>query len=145
VVRGRQGPSLPPGRCRRAVTPPTRCFQTPVPPAQVRRRAQRKKSYGEVVATSSARVNLGRLPGTLVLFCYPRTGRPGEPSLVEDWDLVPGARGCTMQVCSFRDLYAELRQTGIQHVFGLSTQSPEYQREAVRGVSLEIRPSPIRT
>jgi len=85
----------------------------------------------ELMATNGALVNLGRLSGALVLFCYPRTGRPGEPSLVEDWDLIPGARGCNTQAGGFRDLYADLRQGGIQHVFGLSTQTPEYQREAV--------------
>ncbi|MBV8898616.1 MAG: peroxiredoxin [Verrucomicrobia bacterium] len=90
----------------------------------------------ELVATSGARVNLGGLPGTLVLFCYPRTGRPGEPALVDDWDLIPGARGCTPQVCGFRDLYAELQQAGIRHVFGLSTQTPEYQREAAERLHL---------
>jgi peroxiredoxin len=84
-----------------------------------------------LTATNGAVINLGHLSGAMVLFCYPRTGRPGEPSLVEDWDLIPGARGCTAQVCGFRDLYADLRQAGIQHVFGLSTQTSEYQRETV--------------
>ena len=87
----------------------------------------------ELVATDGTWVNLGRLSGTLVLFCYPRTGRPGELSLVEDWDQIPGARGCTTQVCGFRDLYSELRQAGVQHLFGLSTQTPEYQRIALPG------------
>jgi peroxiredoxin len=85
----------------------------------------------ELMATNGVPVNLGRLSGASVLFCYPRTGRPGEPSLVEDWDSIPGARGCTTQACGFRDLYADLRQAGIQQVFGLSTQTPEYQRETV--------------
>ena len=84
----------------------------------------------ELVATDGTEVNLSRLSGALVLFCFPRTGRPGEPSLVEDWDQIPGARGCTTQVCGFRDFYSELRQAGVQHLFGLSTQTPEYQREA---------------
>ena len=90
----------------------------------------------EFIATDGAPFNLGRLSGALVLFCYPRTGRPGEPSLVEDWDQIPGARGCTLQVCGFRDLYSDLRHAGIQHVFGLSTQTAEYQREAVERLNL---------
>jgi peroxiredoxin len=90
----------------------------------------------ELIATNGARVDLSRLSGTLVLFCYPRTGRPGEPSLVEDWDLIPGARGCTTQACSFRDLYFDLCQAGIRHLFGLSTQTPEYQLEAVERLHL---------
>ncbi|MEJ7819904.1 MAG: peroxiredoxin, partial [Rubrobacteraceae bacterium] len=36
---------------------------------------------------------------------------------------------CTPQSCSFRDHHEELRELGAR-VFGLSTQSTEYQREA---------------
>ena len=50
-------------------------------------------------------------------------------ALVDDWDMIPGARGCTPQTCSFRDLFAELKAAGAAHVFGLSTQSNEYQTE----------------
>jgi len=39
-----------------------------------------------------------------VVFAYPRTGRPGEAPLVPEWDLIPGARGCTPEACAFRDL-----------------------------------------
>jgi peroxiredoxin len=90
----------------------------------------------DFAAASGLWVNLGRLSGALVLFCYPRTGRPGEPSLVADWDLIPGARGCTPQTFEFRDFYAELRTAGIQHVFGLSTQSVAYQCEAIERLHL---------
>ena len=71
----------------------------------------------------------------LVVFCYPRTGRPGEDPLVPDWDAIPGARGCTPEVCSFRDLYAEIRATGAD-VVGVSTQSPADQQEAVERLHL---------
>jgi peroxiredoxin (alkyl hydroperoxide reductase subunit C) len=64
-----------------------------------------------------------------VVFAYPRTGEPGKISLVDDWDMIPGARGCTPQTCSFRDLYTELKAAGAKHVFGLSTQSNVYQAE----------------
>lgn len=70
-----------------------------------------------------------------VLYAYPRTGRPGEPSLVDDWDLIPGARGCTPEACGFRDHHAELRDAGAQ-VLGVSTQTTEYQREAVERLHL---------
>jgi len=69
------------------------------------------------------------LPGRTVLFAYPRTGEPGKLGLVEDWDLIPGARGCTPQTCAFRDLFAELKAAGARQVFGLSTQSNAYQAE----------------
>ena len=38
-------------------------------------------------------------------------------------------RGCTPQTCSFRDLFTELKTAGAKQVFGLSTQSNEYQTE----------------
>ncbi len=71
----------------------------------------------------------------LVVFAYPRTGRPGEDSLVDDWDEIPGARGCTPQACSFRDVHAELRAAGAD-VVGLSTQETGYQQEAVQRLGL---------
>jgi peroxiredoxin len=71
---------------------------------------------------------------TLVLYCYPRTGRPGEnpPS---GWDEIPGARGCTPQACSFRDHHNELRQLGA-HLLGVSAQPVEEQREFADRVNL---------
>jgi peroxiredoxin len=44
--------------------------------------------------------------------------------------MIPGARGCTPQTCSFRDHFAELERHGVDHLFGLSTQDSDYQREA---------------
>src|SRR3954449_12356461 len=82
-----------------------------------------------LVATDDSTVTLSALPGRTVVFGYPRTGEPGKISLVDDWDMIPGARGCTPQTCSFRDLFAELKAAGAKHVFGLSTQSNEYQTE----------------
>ena len=81
-------------------------------------------------ATDGSTVDLASLPGTVVVFAYPRTGRPGEPSLVDDWDMIPGARGCTPHTCGFRDLDADFRALGAR-VFGLSTQDTAYQREMV--------------
>ena len=63
----------------------------------------------------------GAAAGTLVLYIYPRTGRPGEPP-PDGWDATPGARGCTPQSCAFRDHRAELaawRRT----VVGMSAQT----------------------
>ena len=82
-------------------------------------------------ATDGRTVSLARLgPGRAVIYAYPRTGRPGEPSLTDDWDLIPGARGCTPETCGFRDHHAEMRQAGAE-VFGLSTQDSAYQKELV--------------
>ena len=62
-----------------------------------------------------------------VLYVYPRTGRPGRP-ISDDWNTIPGARGCTPQSCSFRDHAEELRSLGA-HVAGLSAQALEEQVE----------------
>jgi len=82
-----------------------------------------------LVATDDTSVNLSALAGRSVVFAYPRTGEPGKIALVDNWDMIPGARGCTPQTCSFRDLFAELKGAGAAHVFGLSTQSNQYQTE----------------
>jgi peroxiredoxin len=82
-------------------------------------------------ATDGASVRLSNLKGRTVLFSYPRTGEPGKIALVDDWDMIPGARGCTPHTCAFRDLFEELKAAGAQHVFGLSTQDTAYQREMV--------------
>lgn len=80
-------------------------------------------------ATDDTVVDMSRLEGRTVVFGYPRTGEPGKVALVEDWDMIPGARGCTPQTCAFRDLFADLKAAGAAHVFGLSTQSNDYQAE----------------
>ena len=82
-----------------------------------------------LMATDDTAVTLAALPGRIVVFAYPRTGEPGKIALVDGWDMIPGARGCTPQTCGFRDLHAELRAAGAGHVFGLSTQSNAYQTE----------------
>jgi len=70
----------------------------------------------------------------LVLYVYPRTGRPGiEPP--EGWDETPGARGCTPQSCGYRDHGDELRGLGAR-VIGLSAQSIDEQREAAERLGL---------
>jgi peroxiredoxin len=63
----------------------------------------------------------------LVLYVYPRTGRPGEPAGPE-WDAIPGARGCTPQSCAFRDHERQLAELGWR-VAGLSAQPLDEQVE----------------
>lgn len=66
-----------------------------------------------------------------ILFIYPRAGSPLEPNTDPKlWDSIPGARGCTPQSCSFRDLHQEFTSLGV-NVYGLSIQSPVVQKEFV--------------
>jgi peroxiredoxin len=82
-------------------------------------------------STNGSRIHLASLSRT-VIFAYPRTGVPGQPPNLgfagEDWDTIPGARGCTPQSCAFRDLHAEFVALGYR-VFGLSTNTVEHQHE----------------
>jgi peroxiredoxin len=71
--------------------------------------------------SSHGPVNLAELARErLVLYVYPRSGKPGRPML-PGWDEIPGARGCTPQSCGFRDHAAELAAFGAR-VAGLSAQ-----------------------
>ena len=74
-------------------------------------------------------------PGRTVLYVYPLSGKPGV-DLPEGWDSIPGARGCTPEACSFRDHYAELQAAGASAVYGLSSQSTEYQAELAERLEL---------
>jgi len=80
-------------------------------------------------ASDGSSVTLATLPGRTIVFAYPMTGRP-DIALPDNWDMIPGARGCTPQACAFRDLAAELTQVGANRVYGLSTQTTQYQQEA---------------
>jgi peroxiredoxin len=90
-------------------------------------------------ATGGPAVNLAKLAGRSIVYVYPRTGVPGVDA-PPGWDDIPGARGCTPQSCGFRDHFAELNALGVAHVFGLSTQDTDYQREAAERLHL---PFPI--
>jgi peroxiredoxin len=80
-------------------------------------------------------VNIARLTALrTVIYCYPMTGVPGK-SLPEGWDTIPGARGCTPQACDFRDHHRELAELSAE-VFGLSTQTTEYQKEMAERLRL---------
>ena len=89
-------------------------------------------------ATTGGEIRVDQVPpgaGRLVVYAYPRTGRPGEPELSPDWDQIPGARGCTPESCGFRDHAADLRDAGAA-VVGVSTQTTEDQLEAAERLRL---------
>jgi peroxiredoxin len=86
-------------------------------------------------STGGKSIDPSALKGTTVIYVYPRTGRPDEPSPA-GWNQIPGARGCTPQSCAFRDHFDELKSAGAAQVYGLSTQDTAYQREAVERLHL---------
>jgi peroxiredoxin len=85
-------------------------------------------------STAGAPVDLSKLPGRLVVYCFPRAGQPGVPSPA-GWDKIPGARGCTPQSLAFRDHHHKIRSLHAE-VFGISAQSPEAQGEIAARLQL---------
>jgi peroxiredoxin len=79
-------------------------------------------------STKGGTANLAELARErLVVYVYPRTGIPGQPSPM-GWDDIPGARGCTPQSCAYRDSLAEFVALEAS-VVGVSAQIPAEQRE----------------
>ncbi len=63
----------------------------------------------------------------LVIYFYSLTGHPKE-KLPENWYQIPGAKGCTLENCNFRDNYQKLIESNALPI-GVSTQSVEYIKE----------------
>lgn len=81
-----------------------------------------------LASTAGDNVDPSSLDGLSVLFCYPRSGAPGEV-IPDEWNAIPGARGCTPQACSYRDASDDFLALGVNHIFGVSTQDTHYQLE----------------
>ncbi len=77
-------------------------------------------------ATTGERYDLSEA-SELVMYVYPRTGGPGI-NLPADWDLIPGARGCTPQSCAFRDASRSFQKLGFD-LIGFSAQNSSEQAE----------------
>ncbi len=95
----------------------------------------------ELLASNGEMINLTQLANErIVLYAYPMMAS-SYTVMPKDWDMIPGARGCTPQACDFRDHYKELVRLGVR-VFGLSTQPHEQQVEASNSLHL---PFPLLT
>lgn len=70
----------------------------------------------------------------LVIYCFSRTGHP-ERSLPKDWESIPGAKGCTIQNCTFRDNYEELILLNSLPI-GLSSQSVDDLNEMTKRLKI---------
>ena len=104
-----------------------------------------------IARNPSQTVDLSKQEGLTVVFCYPRTGTfpllafllanstlsgALNEKIPPSWNAIPGARGCTPQACSFRDAFDFLTSLGVKQVFGVSTQSPDYQAEVHKRLGL---------
>jgi len=78
-------------------------------------------------ATNDTKINLSLIQDIIVIYIYPKTSSPKEQS-IKNWDIIPGAKGCTAQSCSFRDYQDEFNKLNCT-LFGLSVQSTNYQKE----------------
>lgn len=87
-----------------------------------------------LTSSSGRSVDLSDFGGLTVVYIYPMSGAD-DSVLPDNWDAIPGARGCTPQSCSFRDHADELAGLGAR-VFGLATQSPHYLRGEVERLHL---------
>jgi len=87
----------------------------------------RRIPHVALASTAGGTIDLAAIPGTAIVFAYPRSGVPGVDA-PPGWDAIPGARGCTPHTSGYRDLHAEFVALGAA-VFGLSTQDTAYQRE----------------
>lgn len=73
-----------------------------------------------LASTSGNQLDLSAIEGKIVVYCYPMTKQP-DVAIPDGWEQIPGAAGCTLQSCAFRDFNAELQALGVR-VYGLSTQ-----------------------
>jgi peroxiredoxin len=89
----------------------------------------------ELVSSRGTTVDLSALDGWLVLYCFPRMAK-AMSEVPQGWSEIPGARGCTVQSLTYNDELAEFDGLGAA-VFGVSTESPDEQREAVKRLGLK--------
>jgi peroxiredoxin/glutaredoxin len=81
-------------------------------------------------------IDLAKLHGRSVVYAYPMTGVPGV-ELPDGWNDIPGARGCTPQSLSFQAEADVFGAFGVR-IMGLSTQTPEYQKEMADRLELSF-------
>ncbi|MGW5609870.1 winged helix-turn-helix transcriptional regulator [Streptomyces sp. NPDC003753] len=59
-----------------------------------------------------------------VLYCFPGAYAPGGNDYPPGWGRIPGARGCTLESCTYRDRMAAFAERDAR-VHGVSTQRPD--------------------
>ncbi len=71
----------------------------------------------------------------LVIYFYSLTGHP-EKKLPENWDKIPGANGCTLENCFFRDNYENFIELNSLPI-GISTQRVEDIKEMTNRLGIQ--------
>ena len=71
----------------------------------------------------------------LIIYFYSMTGHP-EKKLPKNWDQIPGASGCTLENCIFRDNYEKLIELNALPL-GISTQSINDIREMTTRLGIQ--------
>lgn len=87
-----------------------------------------------LVGSRGTTVDLAACTGWLVLYCYPRMAKT-MADVPQGWSAIPGASGCTVQSLKYNDELAEFDSLGVT-VFGVSTESPDAQRDAISRLGL---------
>lgn len=59
-----------------------------------------------------------------VLYCFPGAYAPHAQGYPPGWGEIPGAAGCTLESCTYRDRLSEFERRGAR-VYGVSTQRPD--------------------
>lgn len=92
-------------------------------------------------STSGELVNPAKVSSAfVVIYCYPMTGSPANTLLIKyenEWNMIPGACGCTSQTCGYRDSISSFKDLDAT-VFGLSNNTSDYQKEAHDRLELDF-------
>jgi peroxiredoxin len=86
-------------------------------------------------STSDVEVPANISADWVVLFVHPMIPAT-ENVLPDSWMNIPGAAGCTVQSCMFRDIYNEIKNELNTEIIGLSTQPILQQKLAKKRLSL---------
>lgn len=79
-------------------------------------------------ASDGRSLSLSELPTRSVVFVHPGIGgHRGRNARLEEWTAIPGARGCTAEVCGVRDEVSAFEPLAAG-LFGLSSETSAEQR-----------------
>ncbi|KAF4307351.1 putative redoxin domain-containing protein [Botryosphaeria dothidea] len=81
-----------------------------------------------LLSTEGKEVDVSKLEGYTIIFCYPRTGKPKETRCPPTGTPSRAPVAARPQACSFKAATSQLKGLGITNIFGLSTQDTEHQK-----------------